>query len=95
MKRMITVWLLAGMLGGCAAGTDFTWENARKIRPGMTAEEVHSLMGRPYMVRTVGDRTIWTWSHATSFGGAKALAVSFDKDGKIIEAPRIPDGYHD
>lgn len=45
MRALVAASMLA-LLAGCA-GTDFTYDNARKVRVGMTEAEVARLMGPP------------------------------------------------
>lgn len=85
--------LLISLLGGCAAGTYFTWEDARKIEPGMTTAEVTKLVGPPYSVTaTPNGELFYVWVYVQPFGGTKTLRVDF-KDNKAIMAPPIPDSF--
>jgi hypothetical protein len=76
MKR-IAVVLVAAMLAGCAAGKDFSMENVDKLKPGMTTEEVKAIMGPPYGVTVMGERSIWTWTRYGTFEGMKSATVTF------------------
>jgi hypothetical protein len=91
MRRLTGFCLAVWLLAGCA-GTHFDWDNARKLKPGMTQPEVTQLMGSPYSVRTAPGKTIWVWSWATGFGDHKAMSVSF-VDEKLIEIPEIPASF--
>lgn len=74
------------------AGTNFNWDTARQIKPGMTEQEVTALMGRPYLVKSAGSQVTWVWSHANALGASKAVSVVF-VDGKVSDAPAIPESF--
>lgn len=87
--RILCIASLLLALSGCA-GTNFTFDQARQVKVGMTEEQVTGLMGRPYSVVTIGDTQRWIWSHANGMTGS-ARTVSFDlKDGKVSAVPAIP-----
>lgn len=91
MRALIAVLALT-MLAGCA-GTNFSYDNARQVRVGMTEAELTALMGRPYSVSARGDEQMWIWSRANGFTGS-SRAVSFKlKDGRVVEVPPIPDSF--
>lgn len=88
MKRYALVLASALFLSACA-GTNFSFENARKVQVGMTESEVIGIMGKPFMVTTRGDKVIWVWSHANAFSGAKSVSFVF-KDGVVDNVPNLP-----
>lgn len=91
MRALIAASLLA-LLAGCA-GSNFSYDNARQVRVGMTEAELTALMGRPYSVSARGDEQMWIWSRANAFTGS-SRAVSFKlKDGRVIEVPSIPSSF--
>lgn len=91
MRALVAASLLV-LLAGCA-GSDFSYDNARQVRVGMTEAEVTQLMGQPYSVASRGDEQMWVWSQANGFTGA-SRAVSFKmKDGKVVEVPQIPESF--
>ena len=91
MRTIIAIALLAAVLSGCA-GTQFSYDKARTVEVGMSEYEVLHIMGRPYSVVTRGDEQMWVWSHATAWGGARAVSFKM-KDGKVIETPSIPQSF--
>jgi outer membrane protein assembly factor BamE (lipoprotein component of BamABCDE complex) len=96
MKRSlgrILALSLVTALTACA-GTPFKWDDARQVKQGMSQTEVTALLGQPYMVRTAGEGTIYTWSHANGMtGSSQAISIPFDKDGKVSKVPVIPEGF--
>lgn len=84
-RLLFLVLLVSTALAACA-GTPFSWENARKIQPGMTSNEVTAIMGQPYMINVSGNKTIYTWSYAEAFAGSRAVSVVF-VDNKVNQAP--------
>lgn len=94
------VWVLVVvtslLLGGCA-GTPFKWADARQIETGMTKPEVTAKLGAPTRVATIQNdatRYVWVWVN-TMAGSSRTLVVDFDKAGKVIKAPPIPDEFQD
>ena len=91
MRRIALLFAVLA-LAACA-GTRFSFENARKLQVGMTEAQVSQIMGRPYQVTVRGDQTIWTWVFVNAITGAnRSLALPF-KDGKLTDAPKIPDSF--
>jgi len=92
MMRALVTLLLIAALSGCA-GTNFSYDNARKVQVGMTEAQLIQLMGRPYMVTTRGNEQMWVWSRANGFTGL-SRAVSFKmKNGVVSEIPVIPESF--
>lgn len=89
MRKFVAVAVLAAVLCGCA-GTNFTYDQARQVKVGMTETQVVELMGPPYSVVSRADGQMWVWSHANGMTGS-SRAVSFRMvDGKVVEIPAIP-----
>lgn len=61
---------------GCAAGTYFTWEQAKSVKVGMAKEDLFRVMGdKPYSIITVDDnKTIYTWSYSESPNVGRAVS---------------------
>jgi hypothetical protein len=94
MRILIGAMALASalILAGCA-GTNFSYDEARKVQVGMTEDQVVSIMGPPYSVVARDGAQMWVWSHANGMTGA-SRAVSFKmKDGKVAEIPTIPASF--
>ncbi len=91
MRNFLGSLLLAAALAGCA-GTPFRFDDARKVKVGMSEKELTALMGPPYMVTTRGDEQIWVWSAATAFSRAKSVSFAL-KDGKVASVPVIPESF--
>ena len=49
--------VLAAALCAACAGSDFEWDKARQIQPGMSQDQVSALMGSPTGVRNRDDVT--------------------------------------
>lgn len=81
LKSLITA-LSFCLLVACA-GTQFSWEDTEKVKNGMTESEVIAILGKPYSRSQSGNNSKLIWSFATAFGGAKAVAYSFE-NGKIV-----------
>lgn len=90
MKRTAVI-MIAAFLAACA-GTPFKWDDARKIRAGMSTQEVTAIVGTPNTVKAQGEILRYVWVYVSSFEGTRTLVVDF-KDGKAIQAPPIPDEF--
>ncbi len=91
MRHLILVAVTTALVAGCA-GTPFEWNAARKIKDGMTTNEVTALVGPPNNVRAQGDAIRYVWVYVDAFQGSRTLVVEF-KDNKVIKAPPIPDSF--
>lgn len=89
--------LIATLALAACAGTPFKWSEARRIDAGMTKPEVTSLIGTPTRISTIGPentRYVWVWVN-TLAGTTRTLVVDFDKAGRVIKAPPIPEEFQD
>lgn len=94
MNRLKLFTLILLFLTACA-GTSFKWDDARKITPGMTTDEVTKLIGTPNTVTSRNGVLIYVWVYVNSLsGGSRTLRVDF-KDNKVMAAPPIPDSFKD
>ena len=59
----------------------------------MTEAELEGIMGKPYMVTTRGEQTIWVYSHANALAGSTRSASFILKDRKVVSTPTIPDQF--
>lgn len=93
MKKLLVIAasLCVAALVGCA-GTQFTWDQARQLRNGMTEQEATAVMGAPTTVRAQGDRQTWVWVWVNSFTGTQTVSAVF-QNGTLVEAPKIPDSF--
>lgn len=92
MKTKLFALLVALVIFAGCVGTPFRWDTARKIQLGMTKAQVQEIMGKPYMVSTVGESEVWMWSYGTGLGTGGAFKVLM-KDNKVAEVPKIPDSF--
>ncbi|UCV28109.1 outer membrane protein assembly factor BamE [Ferribacterium limneticum] len=95
-RKMLIAAYCALLLIGCA-GTPFKWADARQIEAGMTKPEVTAKLGAPTRVATIPNdatRYVWVWVN-TMAGSTRTLVVDFDKAGRVIKAPPIPDEFQD
>lgn len=89
MKALILAACLT--LAACA-GTPFSYDNARQVKPGMSEDQVYQLMGNPYRVVSRNGEQMWVYSFATALGNAKAVSFKM-AGGHITEVPTIPDSF--
>jgi len=84
--------LTAAACAGCA-GSDFQWSQARQVQPGMTEDQVSSLMGQPTSVRTQSDGVTWSWAHLDPrVDSARAVSVGF-RDGRVVYGAGVPESF--
>ncbi len=96
MKRLLHFLAVLALCAGCA-GTAFKWSDARRIEAGMSKADVSAMLGAPNRVATIpndGTRYVWVWVN-TMAGTTRTLVVDFDKSGRVIKAPPIPDEFTD
>jgi len=92
MTKFAAAAVLALALVGCA-GTSFSYDEARKVKIGMTEDEVTQIMGPPYSVVSRADGQMWVWSHANGMTGASRVISFRMVDGKVVEVPTIPASF--
>lgn len=80
------------VLAGCA-GTRINWDRVRSLQPGTSADEVRDSLGSPYSITSRGDREIWVWSHSNGMTGKTNTLALIMKDGKLVDAPKVPDSF--
>ncbi|MHB0844759.1 outer membrane protein assembly factor BamE domain-containing protein [Stutzerimonas nitrititolerans] len=91
MRSIAALLLFCVLISGCA-GTNFSYDQARRVQVGMTESEVVRIMGSPYSVTSRGNEQMWVWSHANGFGAARAVSFKF-ADGRVVEVPSIPESF--
>ena len=90
---MLWVALLSAAFCAACAGSDFQWNQARQVRPGMTEEQVSAVMGPPTAMRTQTSGVTWTWAYLNPReGSARAVSAEF-RDGRVVYAPGVPEGF--
>jgi len=85
------VLLAASFLSGCA-GTNFNFEQARKVQPGMTSADLEKIMGKPNVVTARGDQQTWVYVHVNAFAGTRTVSFVLSHD-KVQEVPAIPKSF--
>lgn len=89
MKKLFAAVALLLLLSGCV-GTNFSWESARQIKPGMTESEVVALMGDPYQIVSDKEGTKWIWAWANLYSANSRSMAVLMKDGKVAAPPDMP-----
>jgi len=92
------ILLSAFLLASCAStGTDFNSDNVKKLKPGMTEEQVINLLGAKPMQRTKtgkGQEYMLSWAYSSAYAlpfgigtksKAKGLIITFDGNKKMKE----------
>lgn len=88
MRTPVVVAALGISLTACA-GTQFDWAQAKRVQIGTTEDELISLLGKPYLIRTSGDVQVWVWSYADGFVGRTGV-VSFElRNGRVTAIPNM------
>ena len=94
--KFFFVLLFAFFLTACTHGSSFSWDNARKIKEGMTEAELTQLLGPPYRTRTVSNgETLWQWVYVDLYGvsgGTKSLSIP-TKEGRVTTPPAIHESF--
>lgn len=91
--RMLWAAVLLAVACVACVGSDFQWDTARQIRPGMTEDQVSTLMGPPSHVRTHTYGVTWTWAYVNPReGDARAVSVGF-RDGQVVYGAGVPTSF--
>jgi hypothetical protein len=93
-KHFIPSILLAASLLSACAGTQFKWNDVRKINAGMTSEEVIQIMGQPNGIYSQEGKLIYSWYSASLINGNRVVRIEI-KDNKVTEAPAVPNSFKD
>lgn len=88
MARIALLLTLLMLSGACAStGRDFSFDDARRIKLGMTEAQVLEIMGRPTNKSIDLSGELWMWIYVTSTIGSppnrKSFAVKL-RDGQVI-----------
>ncbi len=92
VMRLLLLAVVFAVLAGCA-GSRFTFDNARQVKPGMSESDVTQLLGPPYSVTSRGDTQIWVWSYANGLTGAHQSVAFPMQGGKVVSVPTIPASF--
>jgi outer membrane protein assembly factor BamE (lipoprotein component of BamABCDE complex) len=93
MKRFAALAISAMLVTACAGSGNIDWNNARKLKVGMTEAEITTQLGKPYSVTSKSDGTqVWVWVNVNMMAGTKSLSVIM-QGGKAIQVPPIPDSF--
>ena len=87
LRSLFSALVLLALVG--CVGTTFKWDTARQVHVGMTKSEVTQIMGKPYIVSTVGQDEVWTWAYGTGIGSGAAFKIIL-RDDKVTQVPKIP-----
>ncbi len=93
MKKFIAM-LAVLVLTACAGSGSIKWDEARKLKVGMTEKEVTAVMGSPYQAQGGKDGAYtWVWVDVNLMrGGSQKMTAEFKK-GVVVSVPEIPDSF--
>ncbi len=82
------------VLTACAGSGSIKWDDARKLKVGMTEKEVTAVMGSPYQAQGQKDGTYtWVWVDVNLMrGGSQKMTAEFKK-GVVVSIPEIPESF--
>ena len=93
MKRLLMAAMLS--LGACVAhvGHDFNMaENLPRLEPGMSQQQVVSMLGNPTSTAVQSDGTVrlmWVHARGTIAGAtSESLLLEF-REGRLLSVPRV------
>ena len=97
--RMYLSAIALAVVAGCfSIGREWTGDQVRQLRPGMTMDEVTAIMGPPFQStagmpyidpetgRMAGTQTQATLAHS-SLGGTHSISLTFGPDGRLVSVP--------
>ena len=88
-----TILLVVALITGCA-GNQIKWGDARKIKSGMTTEEVTQILGEPNGIYSRDGKLIYSWYSVSLNNGSRGIRIEF-KDNKVTDAPAVPESFKD
>jgi outer membrane protein assembly factor BamE (lipoprotein component of BamABCDE complex) len=93
MKKFIAMMAVL-VLTACAGSGSIKWDDARKLKVGMTEKEVTAVMGSPYQAQGQKDGTYtWVWVDVNLMrGGSQKMTAEFKK-GVVVSIPEIPESF--
>lgn len=95
MKKFFAI-VAALVLTACAGSGSIKWNEAKKLKVGMTEKEVSELLGRPYQAQVVGNdgtyRWVWVDVNLMRGGGAEKMTAEL-KNGVVVSVPVIPESF--
>lgn len=93
MKKLIVI-IAVLFLSACAGSGSIKWNEARKIKVGMTEKEVTEVMGSPYQAQVLGnDGTYrWVWVDVNLMMGTQKMSAEL-KNGVVVSVPFIPESF--
>lgn len=89
MNRTLQIVITLLALSGCTRGTYYDFSSADRVKNGMTREQVIQIMGGPPNSVT-DNKLVWSWAKVnpiTLGTESRAVAFTFDKDGKTFDVP--------
>jgi outer membrane protein assembly factor BamE (lipoprotein component of BamABCDE complex) len=90
---LLVLPVLAVALCAACTGSDFQWDKARQIQPGMSQDQVSALMGSPTGVRTRDEGAVWTWTYLNLRTGSARSVSALIRDGRVVDGPAVPEGF--
>jgi hypothetical protein len=91
--------LLVVVLLGCAHGRQYSFEDTKRLTPGVsTRADAERLFGPPVSVTSSSDGMVhcgWSYSHVGFYGsnaGSKVMLLSFRPDGTYDRASETASG---
>jgi outer membrane protein assembly factor BamE (lipoprotein component of BamABCDE complex) len=76
---------------GCA-GNHFSFDNARKVQPGMTEQDVRNIMGKPTDMTASNGRVLWVYAFGTAWGSTRSVSYVMT-NGVVAQVPEIPASF--
>ena len=90
---VLALLLVCTLVAGCA-GTQFKWSDVRKIKTGMTTDEVTQLLGEQNGIASRDGILVYSLSYVSLARRSRAIRIEF-KDNKVSDAPAVPNSFKD
>ncbi|MBL7989297.1 MAG: outer membrane protein assembly factor BamE [Chlorobi bacterium] len=90
----VVALIVCNVAAGCLPTSKFNMENARKVKSGMTEEEVIALIGEPTSVSVNPMYTILMWSYVNRITRQYQTVTLYSKDGKIVSLQELTNQYN-
>lgn len=89
LTRIIALSVLLCLSTGAAEARSFKWDDIRRIKVGMTAEEVKKIAGKPTTIVSTNGVVQYSWVKVTWTGKASIAWIQLE-NGFVTVVPDIP-----
>jgi hypothetical protein len=91
MKKYLLLVLSIVLSAGCV-GSNFTWDQVRQVKNGMTEPEVRHIMGPPQILSVETNQIRLVYAESSPFGDTRMVTLIF-VNGIVTNFPVLPPSW--